>query len=140
MTKISNDVMDYKVVANKVNEFRKEMMDYVMMDYNDAISSVNGFVNEYGDDFIENKYLCGTMMYDYDIRKMWADWAWCGDVCQTFDDAYSFYDDNKDMFISMEDIDDFVRGLDGTDDVGDGECLVWVKNPYYVDTNAIMMR
>ena len=67
---------------------------------------------------------------------MWADWCWKNDVMSR-DAAYKYYDANRDMFISMEDIDKLVEGLDGTDDVGDGECLVWVRNPYYVEQEQV---
>lgn len=124
-------------MKKSVERFNEVMKQYVMEDYNDVVNSADNFAHDYGDECVDDEYVCGRMEYDYDIREMWADWAWHGDVVETFNDARKFYDENKDMFISMDDLDAYVNGLDGTDDVGYGECLVWVRNPYYVEQDMV---
>lgn len=128
-----NNMVDMVNEIDLFNVFVKQML---MDEYNDAVSSANDFADAYGDDCVENQYISGGMDYDYDIRQMWADWCWKNDVMSR-DDAYKYYDANRDMFICEDDMDEIVEGFDGTDDVGDGECLIWVRNPYYVEQEQV---
>lgn len=129
-----NDMVD---MVNNIDMFNGYIMDDVLVkDFYYAVESAEVFANEYGDTFAENEHICGDFDYDYDIRQMWADWCWENDVMSR-DDAYKYYDSNRDMFICEDDLDDIVEGFDGTEDVGDGECLVWVKNPYYVEQEQV---
>ena len=123
-------------MVNNVDLFNVYVKDVLVNEYIDAVSSAEDFADAYGDDCVENQYICGAMNYEYDIRQIWADWCWENNV-MNHSDAYKYYDDNRDMFICEDDLDDIVSGLDGTDDVGDGECLVWVRNPYYVEQEQV---
>ena len=123
-------------MANSVEMFNEFIKDMLLNEYNDVVDSADNFAHDYGDECVDDEYVCGRMVYDYDIRKMWADWCWKNDV-MNHNDAYKYYDDNNDMFICEDTLDDIVEGLDGTDDVGYGECLVWVKNPYYVEQDIV---
>lgn len=123
-------------MANSVEMFNEFIKDMLLNEYNDVVNSADNFAHDLGDECVDDEYVCGRMIYDYDIRKMWADWCWKNDV-MNHNDAYKYYDDNNDMFICEDTLDDIVEGLDGTDDVGYGECLVWVKNPYYVDKDVV---
>lgn len=128
-----NNMVD---MVNEIDLFNVYVKQMLLNEYDNAVSSAEDFADTYGDDCVENEYICGSLDYDYDIRKMWADWCWENDVLSR-DDAYKYYDDNSDMFICEDDLDNIVEGLDGTDDVGNGECLVWVKNPYYVEQEQV---
>lgn len=131
-----NNMEENNMEENNVEMFNDYVKVVLLNEYNDAVSSAEDFADAYGDDCVENEYICGGMEYDFDIRKVWADWCWENDVMSR-NDAYKYYDENSDMFICEDDLDDIVEGLDGTDDVGDGSCLVWVKNPYYVEQEQV---
>lgn len=136
---VNNNMEENKMndMVNNVDMFNGYIMDDVLVkDFYYAVESAEVFANEYGDTFAENEHICGDFDYDYDIRQMWADWCWKNDVMSR-DDAYKYYDSNRDMFICEDDLDDIVEGFDGTEDVGDGECLVWVSNPYYVAEDMV---
>jgi hypothetical protein len=123
-----NNMVD---MVNNVDMFNGYIMDDVLVkDFNYAVESAEVFANEYGD-----------FDYDYDIRQMWADWCWKNDVMSR-DDAYKYYDANRDMFINEDDLCECVYGFEdtygvGIDDNCCGSCLIWVKNPYYVSKDAV---
>lgn len=128
-----NNMVD---MVNEVDLFNVYVKNVLLNDYIDAVSSAENFADAYGEDCVENEYVCGGMDYDYNIRQMWMEWCFKNDVMSR-NDAYKYYDSNRDMFICEDDMDEVVEGFDGTEDVGDGECLVWVKNPYYVAEDVV---
>lgn len=138
MESVNNNMEENNMndMANSVEMFNEFIKDMLLNEYNDVVNSADNFAHDYGDECVDDEYVCGRMIYDYDIRKMWADWCWKNDV-MNHNDAYKYYDDNNDMFICEDTLDDIVEGLDGTDDVGYGECLVWVVNPFYVEQDMV---
>ena len=116
-------------MVNNVDLFNVYVKDVLVNEYNNACDST---IDACFDS--ENEYECGGFNYDYDIRKMWVDY--CTNVIDVYDmdrdDLYNYYDENSDMFISVDDLDEVVDGFENTDDVGNGECLIWVKNPCYI--------
>jgi hypothetical protein len=139
-----NDMEENNMVdmVNNVDMFNGYIMDDVLVkDFNYAVESAEVLANEYGDFEYENEHFCGGFDYDYDIREMWAVWAWKNDVMSR-DDAYKYYDANRDMFINEDDLCECVYGFEdtygvGIDDNCCGSCLIWVKNPYYVAEDAV---
>ena len=135
---INNNMEENNMVdmVNEIDLFNVYVKDMLVNEYNDSVSTAEDFADAYGDTFAEQEYLCGSMEYVYNIRQMWVVWCWKNDVMSR-DDAYKYYDSNRDMFICEDDLDDIVEGFDGTEDVGDGSCLLWAKNPYYVEQEQV---
>ena len=81
-------------MVNNVDLFNVYVKDVLVNEYIDAVSSAEDFADAYGDDCVENQYICGAMNYEYDIRQIWADWCWENNV-MNHSDAYKYYDDNR---------------------------------------------
>lgn len=130
---MANDVMN---IEEMVLDFNDYVLNTLMNDYENVVGEAEVYAEDYGEYYTESQHLSVTMEYDYDIEKMWVNWAWGNDVMK-INDAYDYYRANMDRFITNEELDAVLEGLDGTDDVGYGECLVWVVNPFYVAEDMV---
>jgi hypothetical protein len=126
------DAPELNSIEDMVLDFNDYVLNTLMTDYEDAVGEAEVYAEDYGEYYTEVPHLSVTMEYDYTIKYMWANWAYRNNVMEV-NDAVEYYNANVDRFITNEELDAVLEGLDGTDDVGNGECLVWAKNPYYVE-------
>lgn len=117
-----------------VQSFNEMMKEKVRKDFEGHIASTEeaGIYDE------ELDYVCCSFDYGFDYEYEWREFAWEQDKVQP-SVAVEFYRDNGEMFIDMDAMYEYVEKLAdeygvGLDDHCGGQCLIWVKNPYYVSS------
>lgn len=122
------------IVLTEFNDYVKQVL---MNDFEVAIDDAENEADDFGDD--ENEHYCSCFsLNNYDIRKMWADWAWENNV-MNHNDAYKYYDDNRELFMDVDDMYDFLNNFYGhyIDTEDDGVVYFYVINPNFVDEDVV---
>ena len=135
-----NEDIDYLVTI-----FNEKMVEGISKDFECALHTIA----EYGDPSGENEYVCGGFNYERDYEHEWVEF-YNENGNGGINHAYEIFRNASDFtyvdFFNEDSACDLVYELGdtygvGVDDNSWGECLLWVKNPYYnaeVDNTPIL--
>ena len=125
-----NEDIDYLVSI-----FNEKMEEDISKDFESTLQTIA----EYGDTSGENEYVCGGFNYERDYEHEWVEF-YNENGNGGINHAYEIFRNASDFtyvdFFNEDSACDLVYELGdtygvGVDDNSWGECLLWVKNPYY---------
>lgn len=116
-----------------IEMFNAYMRERVSEEFESLVSALE----DSADEFMGEEVFC-VFNYEFDYEQEWLDYITnMDDINVTFEYALDFYKEYIEWFINADDMQEYIYSIEEgcgaeTEDHGCEECLVWVKNPYYV--------
>lgn len=128
---------EIREAKEKIEEFNEWMRDNMRDDFESHIEGIK----ECGVYFEDMDYVEGDFEYNFDCDNVWCNYA-KEQLRMEHYEAMDFYKEYEDEFITIDDMDEYVEDLAdefdaGLDDHSCGHCLIYVKNPYYINPDNV---
>lgn len=128
---------EIREAKEKIEEFNEWMRDNMRDDFESHIEGIK----ECGVYFEDMDYVEGDFEYNFDCDNVWCNYA-KEQLRMEHYEAMDFYKVYEDEFITIDDMDEYVEDLAdefdaGLDDHSCGHCLIYVKNPYYINPDNV---
>lgn len=128
---------EIREAKEKIEEFNEWMRDNMRDDFESHIEGIK----ECGVYFEDMDYVEGDFEYNFDCDNVWCNYA-KEQLRMEHYEAMDFYKEYEDEFITIDDMYEYVEDLAdefdaGLDDHSCGHCLIYVKNPYYINPDNV---
>lgn len=116
-----------------INEFNENMKSNVVNDFQSTLQTIVKFCG--GEYDTESEHICGGFNYERDYEHEWVEF-YVNETGDSYDNAYNVFREYWEFIINEDTMKEYVDSLEnvygvGIEDNSWGECLLWVKNPYY---------
>ena len=136
---VAEEIEQDELGEGAIDMFNMYMQGRVCEDFDALVMDL-----QESDSDTENEYIYSMFDWDYDIEDEWLRYITnMDDLNISHNYALEFYRENQEEFIGLDDICEWVDDFEddeegiGIDDNCCGSCLVYVKNPNWVNENAI---